>query len=80
MRALDPEKTPQELRPARVNTKKLFFTGSAIWVLAFIAVGIAHLTGHHPDGRLAIMCLTGIALGGLGYVWAHAVQVEQPDL
>lgn len=80
VRALDPQHTPQELQPARVNTKKLFFTGSACWLVALAVIGALHLAGRSLDGRLALMCLTGLALGVLGYVWAHAIQREQPDL
>lgn len=80
VRALDPQHTPQELQPARVNAKKLFFTGSAFWVVALIAVGALHLAGRSLDGRVALMCVTGLVLGALGYVWAHAIQREQPDL
>jgi hypothetical protein len=80
VRALDPHHTRQELQPARVNAKKLFFTGSACWLAALTVVGALHLLGRPLDGRLALMCLTGLLLGALGYVWAHATQREQPDL
>jgi len=80
VRALDPHHHPQELRPARVNTKRLFFTGVACWLVALVAVGVLHLAGRPLDGRLALMCVAGLVLGILGYVWAHAVQKEQPDL
>jgi hypothetical protein len=63
-----------------VNTKRLFFTGAACWSVALAAVGVLHLAGRSLDGRLALMCLAGLALGALGYLWAHAVQKEQPDL
>lgn len=80
VRALDPHQTPQELRPARVNTKKLFFTGSACWLLVLAALGVAQMAGRSLDGRLALMCVTGLVLGTIGYVWAHAIQKEQPEL
>lgn len=80
VRALDPQRNQQELHPARVNTKKLFFTGSACWLVALAVVGALHLVGRSLDGRLALMCLTGLVLGVLGSVWAHAIQREQPDL
>lgn len=80
MRAFDPQHTPQELRPAHVNTKRLFFTGSLCWLVALVALGVMHLAGRSPDGRLALVCLVGIVLGGAGYVWAHAIQKEQPEL
>jgi len=80
VRAFDPQHTPQELRPARVNAKKLFFTGSLGWAVALVVVGVMHLADRSPDGRLALVCLVGVVLGGVGYVWAHAVQREQPDL
>ena len=80
VRALDPHQTPQELHPARVNTKKLFFTGAACWLVALAVVGVLHLSGRSLDGRLPLMCVTGLVLGVVGYVWAHAIQREQPDL
>ena len=80
VRAFDPEHRPQELRPARVNIKKLFLTGSVCWLVALIALGVLALAGRSLDGRLALMCVVGLLLGGIGYVWSHAVQEEQPDL
>lgn len=80
VRALDPQHTPQELSPAHVNTKKLFLTGSVCWLVALAALGVMYLAGRSLDGRLPLMCLVGLLLGCVGYVWTHAVQKEQPDL
>lgn len=80
MRAFDPEHRPQELRPARVNIKKLFLVGSLCWLVALATLGALALAGRSLDGRLALMCAVGLLLGAIGYVWSHAVQEEQPDL
>ncbi len=80
MRAFDPQHTPQELHPARVNTTKLFLTGTVGWIVALAVVGILQLAGRTPDTRLVPMCLVGLALGAMGWAWAHTIQKEQPDL
>lgn len=71
MRAFDTERNPQELEPARVNTKRLFIVGSACWLVALAAVGILSLSGRTVDGRLVPLCLVGIGLGAAGYVWSQ---------
>jgi hypothetical protein len=80
VRAFDPQHSPQELRPAHVNIKKLFLTGSLGWLLVLAIVGVLHLTGISIDGRLALMCLAGLALGAAGYIWSHAIQQRHPEL
>lgn len=80
MRAFDPQHRPQELRPARVNIKKLFLTGSVCWLIALAALGALWLAGRSLDGRLVLMCAVGLVLGAIGYLWSHAVQQDQPDL
>lgn len=80
VRAFDPQHRPQELQPARVNIKKLFLVGTICWLVALAALGVLTLAGRSLDGRLALMCAVGLALGAIGYVWSHAIQEEQPDL
>lgn len=77
MRAFDPQHAPQELRPAEVNTKALFLTGTALWTLALLVVCVLHLVGRPLDGRLALMCLAGLLLGAAGYAWAHLIQKRE---
>lgn len=48
--------------------------------MGLAVLGVLHLSGRTLDGRLALMCLVGLALGVLGYLWAHAIQREQPEL
>jgi hypothetical protein len=73
VRAFDPERVPQELEPARVNAKAIFVAGTVGWLVALLAVGVLHLLGQHPDGRIALMSAAGLGLGALGYGWAHLV-------
>lgn len=80
MRAFDTDHRPQELKPARVNTKKLFLTGTACWLAALATIGVLYLSGRSLDGRLALMCLAGLVLGAAGYAWSHAIQRRQPEL
>lgn len=71
VRAFDPQHTPQELRPARVNTKALFLVGSVGWLVAMLVVVALLASGRTLDERLVPLCVCGLALGLVGTLWAH---------
>lgn len=72
--APEPDRAPP-LRPAKVNAKALFGVGTIAWMAALLGIGVAFLAGRAPDSRLAWVCLAGILLGAIGYLWAHKVHL-----
>ncbi|MGC0272915.1 hypothetical protein ACO0LV_07960 [Pseudactinotalea sp. Z1739] len=70
MRSLDPERTPQELQPARVPSVLMFSVGILIWLAVLLVLGARHLLGYGADGRLVSLAVAGVVLGTAGLVWA----------
>lgn len=60
-----------QLRPAVINAKMVFRIGTIFWAVALIALGVTHFAGTPIPGRYPIISGVGIALGALGYWWAH---------
>lgn len=79
MRRFDPERTPQELEPARVNVKAVLIAGTVGWLVALVVLLVLHLSGHNPDGRLFWMIGAGLGLGALGWLWAHLRHLDRPE-
>lgn len=75
VRQFDPERTHQELRPARVNAKALFTLGTIAWLVGLAALGVAHVAGANVPGGYALICIAGIVLGFAGFWWAHKMHL-----
>lgn len=60
-----------QLRPAVINAKMVFRIGIILWVLGLAALAVLHYTGTSIPGRYPIIACAGIALGAVGYWWAH---------
>ncbi|UFU03614.1 hypothetical protein LQF12_03110 [Ruania suaedae] len=65
----------KQLAPAKVNAKVLFVVGSLAWAVMLATLGVLHLAGASPDGRLAWVAVAGLALGTCGYGWAHRIHL-----
>lgn len=62
---------PHVLTPAPINAKAVFGVGTILWCVALMVLGVLHLTDISIPGRYPIICGAGIALGVVGYWWAH---------
>ncbi len=55
--------------PVQVDLARVTVVGSALWAVALVVCVVLGATG--TLGWLpAAVCATGLALGGLGYLWA----------
>lgn len=79
VRQLDPKHTPQRLEPAKVPTALVFALGTAFWLALLILQGARHVSGHDVDGRFALICVAGIALGLIGIGWARVHTRRQKE-
>jgi hypothetical protein len=65
---------PEERRPSppapRADLYRVFGAGIGLFAIGLIVALILNLTGRGSMGAVAI-CGTGIALGGLGLLWAR---------
>ncbi len=61
---------PRPLAPAvQVDLARVTVGGSALWALALVVCLVR--AGRGTTGWLPVaVCATGLALGGLGYLWA----------
>lgn len=71
--------TPPVLTAAAINAKVVFRVGVLLWTGALVVLAVLHFTGTSIPGRYPIICATGIALGTLGYWWAHRVHLIDDD-
>lgn len=55
--------------PVQVDLARVTVVGSALWALALVVCVVLGATGTLGWPPAAV-CATGLALGGLGYVWA----------
>lgn len=60
-----------QLRPAVINAKMVFRIGIIMWATALVTLVVVHFTGTSVPGRYPLISGVGIALGALGYWWAH---------
>jgi hypothetical protein len=67
---LHPERRRSAPEPPRGDLRRAVLAGIAVWTVALVVTGVRLATG---DGTLTafLVCGTGVALGGLGLVWAH---------
>ena len=55
--------------PVEVDLARVTVVGSALWLLALVVTVVLALVGTTEWTPVAV-CVTGLALGGLGYRWA----------
>lgn len=71
--------TKTQLRPAVINAKMVFRIGIILWALALVILGVLHYTGTSIPSAYPLVSITGIALGFVGYWWAHRNHLISDD-
>lgn len=59
---------PSRLEPVRLDLRKVFLVGIALWAVALVVTVVLAVTGQ-VDARMPWICAAGIALGGLALLW-----------
>lgn len=67
---LNPEVRKPAPKPVRVDLRKTFLIGVALWVVALIVCAILLACGMHVLD-LTIMCACGVVIGMMMLVWEH---------
>ncbi|PZR54109.1 DUF2530 domain-containing protein [Xylanimonas oleitrophica] len=56
--------------PYEVNLRRVVLAGIALWAVALVVALLLAVVGNRPWDGVAV-CAAGIALGGLGLLWAR---------
>ncbi|MBT1167215.1 DUF2530 domain-containing protein [Bifidobacterium simiarum] len=67
---LDPNARKPGPKPAQVDLHKVFFIGTAIWLLLGIICLALVIAGRHMVSAL-VVCIAGMIIGILLLVWEH---------
>lgn len=59
---------PSRLAPVRLDLRRVFLAGIAIWALALVVSAVLLATGR-VEARTVATCAVGVVLGGLALVW-----------
>jgi len=66
---LHPERRRADPEPARIDLRRVFLVGIAVWLLALTAECIRWAGGADGAVRGAAICVVGLALGFVGLRW-----------
>lgn len=70
---------PSRLDPVPVDLRRVILGGTAVWAVALVVTVVLGAVGSLP-WTVAWVCVAGIALGGVGLLWARRHPVpDVPD-
>ncbi|MCK0116303.1 DUF2530 domain-containing protein [Isoptericola sp. S6320L] len=75
---LHPERRRPTPPPERVDLRRVILLGIIVWSVALVVLSILALAGQPTGGAVAV-CLAGIALGGIGLLWARRHRDDPAD-
>ena len=61
---------PSRLAPVRVDLRRVFLVGTALWLVALVVCATLAAAGS-VTARTVATCATGAALGALAVLWAQ---------
>ncbi|PJM79403.1 DUF2530 domain-containing protein [Bifidobacterium scaligerum] len=67
---IDPAVRKPAPKPVRVDLRKVFGIGTALWAMALVAALIVTLFDDRAES-MVIMCASGVIIGLLMLVWEH---------
>ncbi len=59
---------PSEFEPTPVDLRQVALIGIGLWAIALATIGVLAAFGV-DTGNGAVVCVTGVALGGIGLLW-----------
>ena len=68
---VDPTVRKSAPKPVRVDLRKVFLIGTALWVVALIVFGVLVAVGVDGLKDALIICAFGVLFGMLMLVWEH---------
>jgi hypothetical protein len=75
---LHPERRRPTPPPERVDLRRVILLGIIVWSVALVVTSVLALAGQPTADAIAV-CLAGIALGGLGLLWARRHRDDPAD-
>ncbi len=75
---LHPERRRPTPPPERVDLRRVILLGIIVWSVVLVAMSVLALAGQ-PTGPAVAVCLAGIALGGVGLLWARRHRDDPVD-
>nr|WP_216645509.1 DUF2530 domain-containing protein [Isoptericola halotolerans] len=75
---LHPERRRPTPPPERVDLRRVILLGIIVWSVVLVALSVLALAGQPTDDAVGV-CLAGVALGGLGLLWARRHRDDPED-